>query len=346
MTANQASRTKLLLINFGGIGDEILFLPTISSIRAQHPDWHISLLVEPRSKSVAQITNLTDAIITFDIKKKPLLACDLLDLLGLIRNGNYDLVLSSGSSPMVSMLLFLSGIRQRIGYNSGWPFAHLLTRAVSLKQNQYAAYMYHDLVQGLDITAAASWPEIKIAAKNRRQIQEFLEQKLSSPAQEFVLLHPGVSNLSAEKGIIKNWPASCWVELISNLQKAGHQVVLSGGPDDSRIIAEIQSLLGDTADSARVISAYGASKSLADLAALIDASRLFICLDSAPMHIAVSLKKHLVALFGPTEPSKLLPYDPRFTALKDTGASKNSALPYGIDIKVDDVFQAALKQLS
>jgi len=98
---------KLLAINFGGIGDEILFLPTIKTIREAHPDWHITLLLEPRSKGVSELTDVFDEVLTFDIKKRPLLSSDLIELLGILREGGYDRVISSGSSPLVSMLLFL-----------------------------------------------------------------------------------------------------------------------------------------------------------------------------------------------------------------------------------------------
>src|ERR1700679_930617 len=110
---------KLLAINFGGIGDEILFLPVLASIKESYPDTHITLLLEPRSKSVKDISNLIDEIKLFDIKKRILLPHDYWQLLEILRDGNYQTVISSGSSPLVACLLFASGISERIGYDSG-----------------------------------------------------------------------------------------------------------------------------------------------------------------------------------------------------------------------------------
>ena len=42
---------KVLLINFGGIGDEILFFPTIKSVKQTYPNAKIYLALEKRSKS-------------------------------------------------------------------------------------------------------------------------------------------------------------------------------------------------------------------------------------------------------------------------------------------------------
>jgi ADP-heptose:LPS heptosyltransferase len=49
-------------------------------------------------------------------------------------------------------------------------------------------------------------------------------------------------------------------------------------------------------------------------------SDLVVCVDSAPMHIAVALPKNLVALFGPTDPKRLLPQDERFLSIRDANA--------------------------
>jgi len=60
-------KTKILLINFGGVGDEILFLPTIKSVKNSFPNASITLAVEPRSKSIKDLTDLIDEIIPCDI---------------------------------------------------------------------------------------------------------------------------------------------------------------------------------------------------------------------------------------------------------------------------------------
>jgi ADP-heptose:LPS heptosyltransferase len=48
------------------------------------------------------------------------------------------------------------------------------------------------------------------------------------------------------------------------------------------------------------------------LAALIAGANLFLCTDSAPMHIGVAVEANLLALFGATDPAKLLPVHPNF----------------------------------
>ncbi len=401
--------TKLLAINFGGIGDEILFLPTLKSIRECHRDWHITLLLEPRSHSVTQVTDLVDATLTFDIKQKPLYVSHLLDLLGLLREGDFDIVLSSGSSALVAALLFCSGIRLRVGYDSGAIARQLLTDPVPLKRSQYAADMYHDLTAGLGLTRDAELPEIKVPADSTARMEAFLEGTAdagqSRPAR--VLVHPGTSQLAIQKGIIKTWSAECWSRLIADLsQSPDLSVILAGGPDDEQTVSDILASLkkaapapalhspdgqapGQHAASAqvdtttaqadrtqanrttaqvpaqhlpdRVVNAFGHTRSLADLAALMELSDVMVCVDSAPMHLGVALRKPLVALFGPTDEKKLLPDDPRFRAMRGEGTgpdenvftspcgcrerSAQTASGSGVQLQPETVCQAVKDQL-
>jgi ADP-heptose:LPS heptosyltransferase len=331
-----AEAKRLLAINFGGIGDEILFLPTLASIKKYFPSWHVSLLLEPRSASVAQVTNLVDEVITFDIKKRPLMASDLLDMLSLMRNGNFDVVISSGASPAVAVLLFLSGIPRRIGYNANFLAPFLLTNPAPLNKNQYAASMYHDLVKGLGINVSAGNPEICLTSDSRDKVKK-LTASLSKTKKR-VVIHPGTSQLAIIKGIFKTWPAKDWAKLIELLlQEKEIEVILSGGPDDQKPVESILSALKTrsiTEDTNNFVSAYGKTKSLAELGALIESSDLLVCVDSAPMHVAVGLNKPVVALFAVTDPKRLLPEDKHFVALmsqeKDTSTPRNSSHRQGL----------------
>lgn len=358
---------KLLSINFGGLGDELLFLPTLKTIKKAHPDWHITLLCEPRSKSIAQLSSLIDDCILFDIKKVPLRPSDLLDLVLLLRRGNYNIVVSSGSSSRVAVLLFLSGIRIRIGFDSGALSRVLLTKAVPLNKEQYAAAMYEDLVQGLDLQVSKENPQIEVDPASIEKMSNFLSQNRAQAgkagaARKLVLIHPGTSKLALQKGIIKTWPAANWTALISRLLAQGHEVVLCGGPDDDESIAAIKSLLEEEKTDQKpgvFLSAYGHTASIQDLAALFTLADLIVCVDSAPMHIAAALNKRLIALFGPTDPKKLLPTSSTCIAIcqsrpenEKTGkpatasAESSPVCEPGVQIPLDTVYRTVLDQLS
>lgn len=383
MTSHVKEKGRLLAINFGGIGDEILFQPTLRTIREALPEWSITLLLEPRSSSFSELTDLIDNTITFDIKKKPLLTSDLMDLLFTIRNGGYDLVLSSGSSTMVSALLYLSGVPVRVGYGSNTLSTFLLNKACPLDQTVYAGEMYHSLATGLCQLVesgdggknkngdGSKWcgqesnfiPEIKCDLEAEQRMNTALAERGIDDRQKeknarkyhMVLIHPGTSKLAHQKGIIKTWSADNWSRLAQSILDRKNtndgkeiKVVLCGGPDDSEIIEEIESKMKELP----VLSAYGCTRSLKDLAALIHLSDLFICVDSAPMHVAVGLNKDLVALFGPTNPALLLPRSDKFSYVWDN-PDPDQAPPArsmfdgkGVNLDPHTVFDTVKKKLS
>ena len=61
---------RILTINFGGLGDEILFLPALISLKKEYPNAKITLALESRSKSIQQLTDIIDDVILVDIKGK------------------------------------------------------------------------------------------------------------------------------------------------------------------------------------------------------------------------------------------------------------------------------------
>jgi ADP-heptose:LPS heptosyltransferase len=370
-----SSPSKVLAINFGGIGDEVLFLPTLATVKRLAPECKLTLLVEPRSKSVMEVTDLIDDIITFDIKKKPLTPFDLVTLTMLIRKGKYDMVISSGSSPMVAMLLFLSGIKLRVGYDAGGPWKSLLTHPVKLLREQYAADMYHDLTKGManylrrKAVAAASIredapyqvPKITIKSESLAAMQKLLDDELKATATagdtrplKTVLIHPGTSRMAVSKGIIKTWSSENWLEYIKLLQDQTDapfqtRVVLAGGPDDKEVVEGLEAEIKKHGTKP-YISAVGKTKGLADLAALTQLCDVLVCVDSAPMHIGVGLNKKIVALFGPTDPAKLIPNQANFKVLADRPAEPNSTPRtlldgLGVRLRPETVFRSSLDLL-
>ena len=176
-----------MFINFGGLGDEILFLPSIISVKKEFPDSEITLALEKRSRGICELTDVIDKTIFADIKGKTKF-WELTKLLVKIWFQNYDIVVSSGSNKFISVFLFLTFIPERIGYFTGKVSEFLLTETVKLNKNQYAAKMYHDLVRGLT-EVDTPLPEISV------------RKKPTEP--DTVLVHPGVSRLSIKKGMIK-----------------------------------------------------------------------------------------------------------------------------------------------
>lgn len=289
-------KLKILFINFGGIGDEILFLPTIQSVKEEYPNANITLALEERSKGITSLTNVIDNVIFANIKNKNKFF-ELFKLLLKIWNTRFDIVISSGSNKFISIFLFLTLIKQRYGYNTGKLSKILLTKAIDLNKNQYAVQMYHDLAKSIT-NKETPLPTLSIQKK--------------PTISNSVIIHPGVSKTSIEKGMIKTISALEWSKVIEQLANNGKKVILIGGPDDKDCIEKIT----QTVNPKKFENLYGHTKNLKELAELISSAEKFLCSDSAPLHIAVALNIKTYVIFGSTDDKKLIPQNKDIIPIK------------------------------
>ncbi|MBR6099313.1 glycosyltransferase family 9 protein [bacterium] len=290
---------NILAINFGGIGDEIFFLPTLISLKKQFPQAKITLALEPRSKSVKDLTDLIDDMIFVDLKKKNKYF-ELLKLIFLARKGKFDLAVSAGGNKFISIILSLTGIKTTCGYDTGDLSRKLLTHAVPLNKNQYACAMYHDLIRPLT-NYNTELPEVNITPQEKRP--------------NTVLIHPGVSKMSIEKGCIKTVDAKVWAKVVDLLVQNGKHVILAGGPDDKECIDTILGTI-NCKNSELFENYYGKTRSMRDLGELISSAEKFLCSDSAPLHVAVALRTQTYVIFGSTDDKKLIPQSDKVVAIK------------------------------
>lgn len=295
-----SSYKNILLINFGGIGDEILFLPVIQGLKKSYPDAKITLCLEGRSSAFLNLTNLVDKSFFVDIKTKNKYI-EMLKLYFKALFGKYDLVVSSGGNTLIFLFLFFTGIKTRIGYKTSKLSEKLLTYCVPLNKNQYASYMYFDLIKPIS-DVEFELPKIIV--------DDF--EKISNS----VLIHPGVSKISVAKNITKTISADKWSELINLLLQRGKKVYLAGGPDDVECIEEIRKNLKGI-DLTNFVDMFGKTKNIFELVELIKKSEVLICSDSAPMHIGVATNTKTISIFGPTDDELLLPKLGNFIAIKN-----------------------------
>ena len=283
---------NILFINLGGIGDEILFLPSIISLKAEFPTAKVTLALEKRSSAILELTSLIDKTIFVNKTKS-----GMINLLFKMWFGKYDCVISSGSNKLISIMLFLSGIKTRIGYNTGKLSEKLLTTAVQLNKSTYAVKMYHRLVSPL--------------TSNVTNYPLFDKVELKSKQNGTILIHPGVSQKSISQGVVKTISPLEWAELINYLAKSGKKILLTGGNDDKDTIKVIMDNL--SADSK--VEFIDTHSSLKNLAELISSAETFVCSDSAPLHIAVGVGTKTFVFFGSTDYKKLIPESSNITPI-------------------------------
>jgi len=217
-----------------------------------------------------------------------------LHLLKMLRSARYDLIVHLTEHPRGAWMARLLGADWAVGMSGGsdfWKksFTHryshprnLLRHTVELNLDALRRIGIHpEPVERKPLLVPGNEAEARVSSRIR---------ELGIEEGRFIHIHP------ASRWYYRCWPPAHMAALIGMIRAAGYQVVLTAAPsqDEKQMIEEIQSLLPKP-----VISLAG-GLTIKDMAALSAKARLFVGVDSAPMHIAAAVGTPVVALFGPS----------------------------------------------
>ncbi len=279
---------RILALVPGGISEQILFFPTLEDLKLQYPNAFIDVLVEPRAKAAYRVCPHVHEVLFFDYQDRNGLA-DYLNLLGIIRDREYDIAITLEKRWSISLLLWLNGIPLTVGYETqpSW----FISQPVPQKTEQYTVEMYHDLIKGLGINSPC--PPLKIAVpKDDIAWAEGEQQRLFLDDSGYILIYGGAS---------ESYPVPQWSNIISRIQEKqpSLSIVLLQGAGDQ---AWVNPLL-NSCSNLKVTKPGDLGK----LSAMIAGANLMICTDSTPLQLGVAVGTYTVALFGKTDAKKRLP---------------------------------------
>lgn len=367
---------KILAFCPGGLGDVVLFTPVLVTLRERFPNATIHLIIEQRCMALApylpgvdEPTQVHGLVVDHQAGLLGRLQV-FWDLLARVRTLRPDATVFAGTSPFLALVQWLGGARWRVGYGAGWFQRLSLCPPALLLRQVYTATMHHQLAlaltqhprgaQGARVAEPPSpekpplpqHPQL-LSPTSAEAAEASMLLGMRDPACFTLLVHPGASKISQLKGIVKHWPPQRWATAMAMAlaQWPNMRVVLLGGPDDAETLAAIREALRDVpADRWRDVSTKPISVGV--LLACLQQGDALLCLDSAPMHLAVSMDTPVVALFGATDPQKLLPETWLKSPVKAV-ALKGGPIPplldgtsveTGLDISVASVL-AAIGQL-
>ncbi|MBT9431440.1 putative lipopolysaccharide heptosyltransferase III [Candidatus Sodalis endolongispinus] len=305
---------KILLIKLRHHGDMILTTPVINNLRQHYPAAEIDvLLYQETAPMLAHHPAIAHIHVVDRQWKKQGLLRQLKQEYALaqtLRARHYDLVINLADQWRSAIVALLSVAAQRIGFDYTkrrsflWRLAHnhLVTTANHAR--------LHTVEQNLSIL-----DPLNLAITDRRSSMYYAAADKASG--ETKLCEQGVTGDYIVIQPTSRWLYKCWddakmAQLIDGLASSRLPVVLTAAPDEHerQMVAHIISLCRGV----KPINLAG-QLSLAQLAAVIDGARLFIGVDSAPMHMAAALNTPCVALFGPTKLQHWRPWSEKSTVL-------------------------------
>jgi len=298
-------KMKIIIRVPNWIGDAVLALPAIESIRDNFPQASISIAAKNWVKDLFVSNSLAAEVIslpeTNDVKTQWAAAQDL-------KARSFDLGLLLTNSFGSAFLFYLARMPKRWGYGTDGRTV-LLTKSVALKGSdvsRHQVFYYLDLLHSLGLKTAP--PELKLAVPpgKSQAARDRLVSVGLDPGKPVVIICPGASY-----GPSKRWPASRFARLASLFQeRKAAQILVIGSTDEAEIAASMASSME------KKPAVLAGETTLADLMGLISRASLFVSNDTGPMHMANALGVPVVAIFGPTEPAVTGPFQKPSVCLK------------------------------
>jgi heptosyltransferase-1 len=290
----------ILIIRPSSIGDIVMASPMLNALKNGYPKARITWLADPSAIDLLRFNPHLDEVIPWNkskwkrLWKKGRLVSLLREILRFsreMRARHFDLAIDAQGLLRSRILAWLSGARERVGFESKEPGRFLMTRIISRgPSNKCMGAEYEHLMRELGIVPS----------------EQLLPHLVLSPHQksegQTAIRKTGVSGKYSVFCAFTTRPQKHWVrDRWSILAKAVHQefglpVVLLGGPADRQ-----EALLILSQAPNEIIDLTG-KLPLAVGAAIISECALAIGVDTGLTHMAVSFGCPTVALFGATCP--------------------------------------------
>ncbi|HEX9392929.1 MAG TPA: putative lipopolysaccharide heptosyltransferase III [Usitatibacteraceae bacterium] len=302
---NLADIQRALVIKLRHHGDVLLTSPVFQVLKNHAPHIETDALVYEDTREMLTEHPAITQVFTIDRrwKEKGVINQVMHEaaLLRQLRLRRYDLVLHLTEHPRGAWLTRLLrprfAVAQRaVGINEGRD-SHWWKSSFTHTYPTPRATFRHTVESNLDalrrIGVQPDSAEKKLVLVPGEAAERKVEALMATHGishKRFIHIHP------TSRWFFKTWPAPRFAELILELGRAGQRVVLTAAPtgDEREMIAAIKTQL-----KAPVVDLTGAL-SLKELAALTARARIFVGVDSAPMHMAAAMQTPTVALFGPS----------------------------------------------
>ena len=286
------SRKRILIVAVNWMGDLIFMTPAIRAIRRAYPDSFIACLAPLRGLDLLKGHPHLDEVI-------PLKECRGLGgffqwgpIFRRLRAGRFDTAFLFHRSFTRTFVVWLAGIRERIGYRT-WKRGWLLTTAVDppRKDSVHKAVWFLKMLEETGLRTDGLHYDVGLLSEDHQVARTILSEWRVGFQDRLVALHPGAN------WRLKRWPAAYFARLGDDLAEHYRaKVVFIGDRGDLPLVEKI---IGQM--RTRPLIATGKT-TFRQLGALLAQSRLLISNDSGPLHLGLAVGTPVIALFGPTDP--------------------------------------------
>lgn len=296
---------RILIIKLGAAGDVIRTTTILPSLKSTYPVSHITWITDSVIYPLIKNIKLVDRCLSFS---NP-------DTYWTLINEDFDLLICLDKEPRATGLSMQVNSTKKMGFGLDKKGSLIILNP----EMDYALQL------GLD-----DFLKFKINTKTYQEIifeglclpynrqeycldcSEYCHEKSRYWAEKFTTqdkLVIGLNTGSGARFLTKRWPVEYYMSLIDLIHKNMGDVVkilLLGGPEEQ---ANNQAIYDSASERGLPVIYTGCEHSITDFYSIMNLCDLVVTSDTLAMHLAIALKKKVIALIGSTSASEIDLYD-------------------------------------
>ena len=278
---------NLLIVRTDRIGDVILSLPLAGIVKNHYPDCKVTFLVRQYTKELVENHPYIDNILTLKENDGKVF---IRENVKEIKKYNFDSSIIVYPTFATSLIIFLAGIKRRIG--TGYRWYSVLFNEKVYEHRKYAEM--HELEFNVnllkkfdikeEITRANVKFDLQINTESNKRVKKELEKNNIDYSKTIIIFHPGSLGSSVDLPIEK------FKELIQLVNdKAGFQIILTGSSNERELCDRL--VLNER------IKNLAGKFSLSEMISLINLADIFVSNSTGPIHISGALNKYTIGFY-------------------------------------------------
>jgi len=304
-----ANINRVVVIKLAAMGDTLLLIPLLRSLKHQYPNGKLLFVGSPINEELLGLyPHYIDQILSINVSKIAFDPCYFLRIVHQLRAFHADLVIDGEQWSFISSILSaISGASITIGFKIPKRFRHILYS--SPVERQRSVHEIDNFIRllsiGLDIETERKL-ELPVSDKACAEAKEILRMQGWNDSIPIVLIHPGCGS----HGFPREWPIDYYEQLCKRLSSNYNLwFIFTGYGDEVRLTDQL----------AKVVTTYSSivtNVPLPLLVAFLTLSNVVISGNNGVMHLAAALQKPQVALHGPTNSVQWGPINPNAVVIR------------------------------
>ncbi|MCP4652681.1 MAG: glycosyltransferase family 9 protein [Candidatus Omnitrophica bacterium] len=274
---------KILVFEPNWLGDVILTTPIFKTLKSHFKDCQLTCCITSRCRDVVAHNPYVDNIIEFNERVEDRSLIKKAIFVNKIKG--YDLAILLHRSLTRTILCYLAGIKQRVGYGykkrswlltSAWPSVD--------KDSVHKQDYYLDILKAINISICNNNCIVYVSKKEKEWANEIVTDVASSDRRLVAV------NLLTN-WVPKNWKLENFINMIELIKERFKNVDFILTSKNKVSFPEMSCVTNLTEQT-----------SILQLAALYERCDLVISGDSGPLHLAGAVGAKYLGLYGPTAP--------------------------------------------